>query len=414
MTRNTEIGKMYAVSSAAGCTVTTADGLPLCTVEAGAQGYFTAPTATVEIDDEAALLTKSNFNLAALALGSAGGGKVNPYEAVSSWVELAELLPAIKDPTAKVTLTLPAILSRDGSVVNVDELTLTIPRKVEGVSMILINIRAKKAKIFLPKMTGLTAMMKQNYVQEYVEVHAPEATSITELFHQDGWSPSAAKTDYYLYAPKATKVTNCADQLSKLGTFECYAPEAVTITELVIPMRYNTYSKTARLKLTLGNVTSAKNAFSCCKYVPDEDFPRSWAYLKYGSGMFNACELGGALAVDILNSLQAATAETGTDIWCITMGIHVDHQSDEAVIAAIEAAEAKGWTVTVQWNGTATAAASNTYGLRRRPVWVKLGEPMKDGTPALDWGHYVTNAEANGYTEFASLEEAKEHFNITD
>jgi hypothetical protein len=97
----------------------------------------------------------------------------------------------------------------------------------------------------------------------------------------------------------------------------------------------------------------------------------------------------------------------------IGLGIHVDHQTADEVVESIAAAEEKGWIVSVQWNGTATAAAASTFA-RRQPVFARLGEPLEDGTPTLDWGHYVTAAEDHGYTEFASLEEAKEHFNIKD
>ena len=65
----------------------------------------------------------------------------------------------------------------------------------------------------------------------------------------------------------------------------------------------------------------------------------------------------------------------------------------------------------MQWNGTATAQASATYGLRRQPIYAKRGTmELPDGTTELylDWGHYVTNWEQNGYMEFASLEEAEE------
>ncbi|MBQ4594791.1 MAG: hypothetical protein IJA81_09170 [Akkermansia sp.] len=39
-----------------------------------------------------------------------------------------------------------------------------------------------------------------------------------------------------------------------------------------------------------------------------------------------------------------------------------------------------------------------------------------DGTleRVLDWGHYVTNWEANGYRVFGSVEEACEYFGITE
>jgi hypothetical protein len=85
------------------------------------------------------------------------------------------------------------------------------------------------------------------------------------------------------------------------------------------------------------------------------------------------------------------------------------------VLAAIADAESKGWTLTVQWNGTATAQTASTFGLRKPPIYAKLGTMERlDGSTVsvLDWGHYVTNWEENGYQEFASVEEAEEYFNI--
>jgi hypothetical protein len=98
------------------------------------------------------------------------------------------------------------------------------------------------------------------------------------------------------------------------------------------------------------------------------------------------------------------------------LGIHIDHKTDEEVLTAIDNAEAKGWTLTVQWNGTATVAAASTYGLRKPPIYAKVDTiEHSDGATeqTLDWGHYVTNWEENGYMEFTSLEEAYAHFNLT-
>lgn len=97
----------------------------------------------------------------------------------------------------------------------------------------------------------------------------------------------------------------------------------------------------------------------------------------------------------------------------ITLGIHIDYQNDEEVLAAITNAESKGWTLTVQWNGTPTAHASVTYGLRKPPIYVRVDKrELPDGAMEqnLDWGHYVTNPE--DYQEFSSLEEAYEHFGL--
>lgn len=72
--------------------------------------------------------------------------------------------------------------------------------------------------------------------------------------------------------------------------------------------------------------------------------------LDNGSGMFSNCQLDKNSALRVLNSIPTYTSGTHN----LTIGIHVDHQNDAEVLAAIDAATAKGWTLTVQWNGTAT------------------------------------------------------------
>lgn len=95
----------------------------------------------------------------------------------------------------------------------------------------------------------------------------------------------------------------------------------------------------------------------------------------------------------------------------LTLGIHIDHQNDEEVLAAIANAKAKGWTVTVQWNGTRTSTASTmSFG---QLIYAKVGEIERpDGTTerVLDWGHYVT--DSTGYETFRSLESAYKYFNL--
>ena len=129
--------------------------------------------------------------------------------------------------------------------------------------------------------------------------------------------------------------------------------------------------------------------------------------------VFKGCILNKKSVLSFLGALPAATRSLG-------MGIHVDYQTDDEVLAAIEEMEAKGWTMMIQWNGTPTAKAATTYRLRRTatlPVYAKQSTmECPDGSieSVFDWCHYVTNWEENGYMEFASLDEAKEHFNITE
>lgn len=129
--------------------------------------------------------------------------------------------------------------------------------------------------------------------------------------------------------------------------------------------------------------------------------------LSNGNYFFTAAKLNKDSALRVLNSIPSYTSGTHT----LTLGIHIDHQQDEEVLAAISDAEAKGWTLTVQWNGTPTSTASMLrFG---QLIYAKVGEhELPDGTTerVLDWGHYVTNE--TGYETFRSLESAYEYFDL--
>ena len=70
----------------------------------------------------------------------------------------------------------------------------------------------------------------------------------------------------------------------------------------------------------------------------------------------------------LLRSIPSYTS--GTHL--LSIGIHVDHQTDEEVLAAIANAESKGWTLTVQWNGTPTSTASTMA--MGSLIYAKVGE----------------------------------------
>jgi hypothetical protein len=126
-------------------------------------------------------------------------------------------------------------------------------------------------------------------------------------------------------------------------------------------------------------------------------------------GCFTKTILNKESALRILNNIPSYTSGSHP----LTIGIHVDHKDDEEVLTAIANAEAKGWTLTLQWNGTPTVQTTSTFGLRKPSIYAKLSEierPNGSKEQILDWGHYVTNFE--DYQEFSSLEEAYEHFDL--
>lgn len=164
------------------------------------------------------------------------------------------------------------------------------------------------------------------------------------------------------------------------------------------------------------NVTNWNYAFGACGWRHNEmiDIDCDFSKATTAIDMANSCKLNKASVLRICVGEKSIPAHTsGTHE--ITLGIHVDLQTDEEVLEAIANAEAKGWTMTIQWNGTPTTQAAMTYGLRKPPIYARVGErELLDGTTehVLDWGHYVTNSE--DYKEFSSLEEAREYFGISE
>lgn len=217
----------------------------------------------------------------------------------------------------------------------------------------------------------------------------------------------------YFYFPNMLTATDFANGGSSLVEAEVYAPKATSLRYMFHDQR--------NLKKLSGDFSKLEQAmeFLCNTSITDleADFPSlvdaSYFALNCNGSTVYRPQLNKASVLRILNSIPSYTSGRHR----LGIGIHVDNQSDDEVLSAIAEAESKGWTLTVQWNATATAQTASTFGLRKPQIYAKVGTMERsDGTTEqfLDWGHYVTDWEANGYMEFATVEEAKEHFNIGD
>ena len=141
--------------------------------------------------------------------------------------------------------------------------------------------------------------------------------------------------------------------------------------------------------------------------------------------MFDGCKLDASSVKNIIDTINTYSAE-------LTLGMGCNNTTEDKNLFAQEvgytnmsslltALQSKGWTVTAQYNGRPTT----TYALKRPsedtlPVFVKLEETEDyadytslDDTKKfrLDWFHETTGS-TEGYTQFNSLEEAVEYFNI--
>lgn len=188
----------------------------------------------------------------------------------------------------------------------------------------------------------------------------------------------------------------------KSETIEVHAPKWKDLRDA--------FTDCVNLRTIKAYLPVADNCNELCSRSPLlEDFNCELPKASTLNNAFHKCILNKESALRVLNSIPAYTSGSHP----LTIGIHIDHQTDEDVLAAIANAESKGWTMTVQWNGTPTTQTSVTYGLRKPPIYARMSEiehPDSTKEQILDWGHYVTNPE--DYQEFSSVEEAREYFGL--
>ena len=269
--------------------------------------------------------------------------------------------------------------------------------------LIWANGKLKKWRVPLPKLTRVPSWWFSCKTLEYMELYAPEAQELSQPMR---WCGNVKYCK--VYASKTTVIRDLVTNNSKLKEIEIDAPNVVNAEGAFFCLtgveRINCAADMFH-KVTNGIALYRSNKLLT-------EFPTSYPSLKDAENMFADCKITGQQAIKVLNSIPMWTDGKAH---LITMGIHIDYQNDTDVLTAITNAETKGWTLTVQWNGTPTTQTVSTFGLRKPSIYAKLGTVERpDGTTenVLDWGHYVTNWEENRYQEFSSIEEAEEHFNI--
>lgn len=214
-------------------------------------------------------------------------------------------------------------------------------------------------------------------------------------------------------------------QYSTIAEFDCELPKLKKANACFMNTKMKQWS------IDLPEITDARNMF---QDTPMVSFEAQTPKLIRGSQMFRGCryltifvgslpklddgyymfyqtQLNKDSALRVLNSIP--TYSSGTHK--LDIGIHVDHKTDADVLAAISNAQAKGWTLTVQWNGTPTSGISTTD---LEEIYAKVVEhEMGDYTDEngnrcmLDWGHYVT--DTTDYKLFFSIYEAEQYYKLT-
>ena len=173
----------------------------------------------------------------------------------------------------------------------------------------------------------------------------------------------------------------------------------------------------------LSNLTDGEFMFYYCTNLTS--FSSNLSSLTVGGGMFQDCKLDALSVKNIIDTINTYSASLKLGVGCDDTTEDKNFFAQEVgytdMTSLLAALQAKGWTVSTQYNGRPTT----TYGLRRTtedtlPVFVKLEETedhagyiSMDSSKKyrLNWFHETTGS-TEGYTQFASLEEAVTHFNI--
>lgn len=456
-------GKTYAVTSSAGCTVTTDDGKKLTAVLPDKQATFVAISGKVIIEgDDSADITPSNFSLApigadpvgaveqAAALAQAAQSKAEQEaERAEGYAgQLGDAALKSKNNTFSGANTFNGTTALNGTVSMSFEAAdsfwqerqrfvgVTHCSTIKALMDSLSNNEEKKllsARIVsghydlstLVTVDGQWGLALQDKLKRAV-FNFPNAKKVYEK-HSAGtfmYLNAPACESFVMYMPEIQHLALFGYPPRDMGKIErWYTPEAILVNlgdrihmtgSISLPnCRYLTGGLNFGANAELHNYQRLKITAPKLAFV--------------GSNVFSGCIFDKASVTTFLNSLPdwsggCSDNERGTPCKISTYGIHVDYQNDEDVLAAIDAATAKGWTIGVQWNGTATAS---TFALRPSPplpVYAKectVTDGLGNEHRSLEWCHQVSSPDGRepeelGYTLFESVEEARAHFNLPE
>lgn len=269
------------------------------------------------------------------------------------------------------------------------------------------------ADVEFPIATRVSAPARSLYKLKNFRIIAPLATTSDSACY---WN-QCKNQDWYIYYPKTTNMESmfqdCRDIEEIKGEFGAVA---TTIRNAF----YRCYKLIAlNVEGEFGaKATTLTNAYFECSQL--RVFPTNYPKASTAAGMFNKCQIPGEAAIAVLNSLPTYV-NAAPDAHPITMGIHKDYENDPDVLAALDNATAKGWTIERQWNGTPTSTAS-TFGFNR--IWARKVEDEQgeyvdsDGSRwHIAWCHTLSTPdgstpEDHGYELYRSIEAAAAYWDL--
>ena len=223
------------------------------------------------------------------------------------------------------------------------------------------------------------------------------------------------------FSSDLSSLTDGDDMFSGCSNLTSFSSDLSSLRDAYMMFKY--CSALTSFSSDLSSLTDGRMMFYMCENLTS--FNSNLASLTDSDYIFWYCKLDAPSVKNIIDTINTYSGELSLGIGCENTTEDKDLFAQEIgytdMTSLLAALQAKGWTVEVQYTGRPTT----TYSLRRPsentlPIFARLEEVEKyathtseDGSKKymLNWFHETTGS-TEGYTQFASLEEAVAHFNI--
>lgn len=369
MEQQVTVMQWYVVTGTAGATVSTPEGVTLCTIPDGGQGSFFAITPIVVTSDASVSVVKATFNYAPAklkALGLLGGGS----NALPAGYLAAEFL-ATTTETAQLSTGIEQTRS--------------------------IGVHAR----YLPIGGNPYSMVLTPWVSDGKQVRFPTANT------QFIWLAQ----NFIVYG---SVITDAKGNFKESGILE-YNGQTTNITSWDIPIPPGEFKLCNKCAGQFYFATFTEGEKVIAHYIPALELTTGEVGLfDTVRKTFNVLQAGVGMTLAQALNLGKLPAGGGT----LTVSLPSNYVEDEGVLNARAEAEAKGWQITVQ-TYEAEARAFSTFALRR--IWVRKTQDeygsyvAADGSRwRVDWCVDIWGADPQelGYEPFRSVDAAVAYWEL--
>lgn len=384
MEQQVTVMQWYVVTGTAGATVSTPEGVTLCTIPDGGQGSFFAITPIVVTSDDSVSVVNATFKYAPAklkALGLIGGG--------ANTLPSGYLAAEFAHRTAHQILWTGVIANSETAI----EIDCSTPI-FDGSTWLFSNADIDKTETNKKFMLGR---------------HSGGKASWYEFGRSSGTTSFAVPNNGREIVKMRKGFLQIGSQSQTIS-----AAAFVGTTDLAI---FGNVRDTAVREMTVYGCKIHQDGELVRDFLPCLDSAgRAGMYDKVSKKMYHSAN--GEFAIGMTLSQARKLGKLPAGGGTLTVSLPSNWQEDEGVLNARAEAEANGWQITVR-TYDATAGAAATFGMRR--IWVRKAQDEGGGYVAadgsrwrVDWCVDIWGADPQelGYEPYRSVDAAVAYWEL--